>query len=152
MQFTKAEEYGVLGVLHLAEKGQTAITPLSEVSEAKQIPEKFLAKIFQSLSRSGIVRSHRGVRGGFALARSPEEITVREILESIQGPYHLMKCVADLGSCERNGEVCALRELLIQAEQKLKEVFDNNSLADLARWEAERKNGSKPVENTPPTE
>ncbi|HDL01332.1 MAG TPA: hypothetical protein ENH23_03775 [candidate division Zixibacteria bacterium] len=66
MQFTKAEEYGMLGVLFLSEKEVGSITPLSEIAEAKEIPEKFLAKIFQSLSRASIVRSHRGVRGGFS--------------------------------------------------------------------------------------
>ena len=73
MQFTKAEEYGMMGVLFLAERDRQLVTPLSEISEAKKIPEKFLAKIFQSLSRSGIVRSHRGVRGGFTLRKDPAE-------------------------------------------------------------------------------
>ncbi|MBD3258773.1 Rrf2 family transcriptional regulator, partial [candidate division GN15 bacterium] len=49
MQFTKAEEYGMHGVLYLAQKDRSAVTPLSEISEAQMIPEKFLAKIFQSL-------------------------------------------------------------------------------------------------------
>ena len=149
MQFTKAEEDGVLGVSHLTEKDRSTVTPLSEVSEAKQIPEKFLAKIFQSLSRSGIVRSHRGVRGGFALARDPENITVREVLESIQGPYHLLKCVVDLGACERDGRNCALRHILIEAEERLKDVFESNTLADMVRWEAEKQGGVKTEENTP---
>ena len=83
MQFTKAEEYGMLGVIYLAEKDITSITPLSEISEAKNIPEKFLAKIFQSLSRSGIVRSHRGVRGGFALSKDPAKI--RAFIEVARG-------------------------------------------------------------------
>jgi len=134
MQFTKAEEYGILGVLHLANKEPNAVTPLSEVSEARAIPEKFLAKIFQSLSRSGIVRSHRGVRGGFTLAKRPADISIREVLESIQGPYHLMKCVPDPRMCDK-AETCSLRTLLILAEKRLHDVFDSHSLADLARWE-----------------
>lgn len=134
MQFTKAEEYGILGVLHLASKDNGAVTPLSEVSQARDIPEKFLAKIFQSLSRSGIVRSHRGVRGGFTLARDPGQVSIREVLESIQGPYHLMKCVADKQVCSKS-DGCALRNLLVLAENKLCDVFDGHTLADLADWE-----------------
>ena len=136
MQFTKAEEYGIMGVLHLAEKDLSTVTPLSEVCHTQQIPEKFLAKIFQSLSRSGIVRSHRGVRGGFSLSRSPEQITVREVLESIQGPYHLMKCIADPSSCDRQ-ETCPLKKLVIVAEKRLLGVFENHSMADLVRWDRE---------------
>ena len=137
MQFTKAEEYGMLGVLYLAEKEIGAITPLSEISEAKEIPEKFLAKIFQSLSRSNIVRSHRGVRGGFTLAKNPEEITVKDVLESIHGPYHLVKCINDTGICDKS-EFCALRELLIKAEDKLVQIFQDHTLAELVRWQKEK--------------
>lgn len=138
MQFTKAEEYGLLGVIYLAEKDQSAVTPLSEISEAKKIPEKFLAKIFQSLSRTGIVRSHRGVRGGFTLGKDPETISVKDVVESIQGPYHLMKCIDDAGICDES-DFCALRELLIMAENRLVEVFENHTLADLVRWNSAKK-------------
>ena len=137
MQLTKAEEYGMLGVLHLAKKDRQIVTPLSEVSEAKDVPEKFLAKIFQSLSRSGIVRSHRGVRGGFTLAREPQEITVRDVLESIQGPYHLLKCIAEPETCEKS-DSCSLRDLMVIAEKQLVDVFQSHTLADLVHWEKDR--------------
>ena len=134
MQFTKAEEYGMLGVLYLAEKPTESVTPLSEISEAKEIPEKFLAKIFQSLSRAGIVRSHRGVRGGFALAKNPATVTIKEVLEAIQGPYHLMKCIEDESNCEKDG-YCPLRELMTLAEHRLVEVFEGHTLLDLIKWQ-----------------
>lgn len=137
MQFTKAEEYGVLGVLYLSDKDFGSITPLSEIAEAKDIPEKFLAKIFQSLSRAGIVRSHRGVRGGFSLAKTPNEVTVKEVLESIHGPYHLMKCTTNAEVCT-NAETCSLRTLLIIAEKQLIQIFDDHTLADLVKWEKEK--------------
>jgi len=134
MQFTKAEEYGMLGVLYLADREQNVVTPLSEISQTQEIPEKFLAKIFQSLSRSGIVRSHRGVRGGFTLAKKPEEITIKEVLESIQGPYHLLKCISEPVICKKS-DFCSLRELLVIAESKLVSVFEGHTLADLVKWE-----------------
>lgn len=137
MQFTKAEEYGMKGVLFLAEKEKNSITPLSEISGAKNIPEKFLAKIFQSLSRTGIVRSHRGVRGGFTLSRDPREINVKEVLEAIQGPYHLMKCIKDMEVCEESKN-CAIRDLLVTAENKMIEVFESHSLADMIQKQKEK--------------
>ncbi len=137
MQFTKAEEYGMKGILFLAEKEKKSITPLSEISEAKDIPEKFLAKIFQSLSRTGIVRSHRGVRGGFTLNRDPKEISVKDVLEAIQGPYHLMKCLKDMEACEDSNK-CAIRDLFVIAENKMIEVFESHSLADMIQWQKEK--------------
>ncbi|MBN1213550.1 MAG: Rrf2 family transcriptional regulator [candidate division Zixibacteria bacterium] len=139
MQFTKAEEYGIFGVLYLAEKDRAVVTPLSEISKAQNIPEKFLAKIFQSLSKSGIIRSHRGVRGGFTLAKDPSEISVKEVLETIQGPYHLMKCLGDFKSCTMNKvDFCPLREILLIAEKRLVSVFDEYTLSDLVKWEKAR--------------
>ncbi len=137
MQFTKAEEYGMFGVLYLAEQDTNKVVPLSEISEAQNIPEKFLAKIFQSLSKSGIIRSHRGVRGGFTLARDPRDISVKDVLETIQGPYHLMKCTEDQRNCSDNKgeEFCALRELILEAERRLVEVFEQHTLADLVAWQ-----------------
>ncbi len=137
MQFTKAEEYGLQGVLYLAEKDHQGVTPLSEIARAKDIPEKFLAKIFQSLARAGIVRSHRGVRGGFSLGKNPEGVTVKELLEAIQGPYHLMKCIPDISQCGKYS-FCALRELLIIAERRLVSAFEEYSIADLGTWQRER--------------
>ena len=136
MQFTKAEEYGMHGVLYLAQKDRSAVTPLSEISEAQMIPEKFLAKIFQSLSKAGIVRSHRGVRGGFTLAKDPAEIRVKDVLETIQGPYHLIKDNGEIGICHgQNSDFCALKELILIAEKRLVEVFEEHSLADLLKWQ-----------------
>ncbi len=139
MQFTKAEEYGMFGVLYLADKDRNTVTPLSEISQAQDIPEKFLAKIFQSLSKAGIIRSHRGVRGGFTLAKDPGEISVKEVLETIQGPYHLMKCLPDPSACTNGrSDFCALREVLLIAEKQLVSVFDDYSIATLARWQKEK--------------
>jgi Rrf2 family protein len=136
MQFTKAEEYGIFGVLYLAENNGSRVVPLSEISQAKDIPEKFLAKIFQSLSKNGVIRSHRGVRGGFTLARDPREITLKEVLETIQGPYHLMRCTEDTSGCIRDHyEFCAIREVLVIAERRLISVFEEVTLADLVQWQ-----------------
>jgi Rrf2 family protein len=144
MQFTKAEEYGILGVLHLASKESGQVTPLSEVSEARDIPEKFLAKIFQSLSRSGVVQSHRGVRGGFSLTKAPEDISICEILESIQGPYHLMKCTANENTCEKS-TACGLRSILVEAEECLLRTFQRHTLADLAKRELSQASQDAPT-------
>ena len=136
MQFTKAEEYGMFGVLYLAETDSSRVVPLSEISQAKDIPEKFLAKIFQSLSKNGVIRSHRGVRGGFTLAKDPSQISLKEVLETIQGPYHLMRCTEDKASCIKDpNEYCAIREVLVIAERRLTSVFEGFTLADLVEWQ-----------------
>lgn len=133
MQFTKAEEYGIFGVLYLAEQPAGKVTPLSEISEAQSVPEKFLAKIFQSLSKSGLIRSHRGVKGGFSLGKPASEIAIREIVENIQGPYFLAKCLHNEDIC--NVANCPIKLLLEKAQSAIVEVFSNHSIADLLKWQ-----------------
>ena len=135
MQFTKAEEYGIFGVLYLAEQPTGKVTPLSEISEVQGVPEKFLAKIFQSLSKSGIVRSHRGVKGGFSLGRPADTMTVREIVENIQGPYYIAKCLHAPGICEKKD--CPIKHLLTEAQNALMDVFNRKTIADLLDWKKE---------------
>ncbi len=137
MQFTKAEAYGIFGVIYLADQPPGKITPLSEISEAQDVPEKFLAKIFQSLSKSGLVRSHRGVKGGFSLGRPADEISFREIVEVIHGPYFLAKCFNVEEICDRQD--CSVKVLLEKAQMALMEVFEKYTIADLLKWQKEGK-------------
>nr|MBN2278896.1 Rrf2 family transcriptional regulator [candidate division Zixibacteria bacterium] len=137
MQFTRAEGYGLLGVIYLANQDQDQVIPLSEIATAEDVPEKFLAKIFQNLTKTGIVRSHRGVKGGFSLNRSPDEITVRAVVEAIQGPYHIIRCLNDNDNdCCQKTENCPLRDVLAEAEEKLLGVFSSYTIADLQNWKS----------------
>lgn len=137
MQFTKAEEYGIFGILYLAEQPVGRVTPLSEISETQDVPEKFLAKIFQSLAKAGVIRSHRGVKGGFSLGRQPDRITIREVLEDIQGPYYIAECLNGNSSCKRSN--CPLQPLLHKVQTAIVGVFEDHTIADLMGWQKEFK-------------
>jgi Rrf2 family protein len=134
MQFTKAEEYGIFGVMYLANQPRGRVTPLSEISENQNVPEKFLAKIFQSLSRSGLIRSHRGVKGGFTLGKPSDQITIREIVESIQGPYRISRCLTE-PSDGQGPAAASLRRLLEEAQSALLTVFSSHTIKDLTEWQ-----------------
>jgi Rrf2 family transcriptional regulator, iron-sulfur cluster assembly transcription factor len=135
MRFTKAEDYGLYGVLYLAEQENDRVVPLSEVSKEQDVPEKFLAKIFQSLSKAGIVKSHRGVKGGFTLAKPAEQISIRNLLETIQGPYFLSKCLYDDKECAKSYN-CPVRHLLNITLKCILSKFEEFTLADLQEWKA----------------
>jgi Rrf2 family transcriptional regulator, iron-sulfur cluster assembly transcription factor len=130
MELTKAGDYGYLGVLYLAKQPKDRIVRLSEISESEGIPEKFLAKIFQNLTRTGLVRSHRGAKGGFTLAKAADEITVKELIESVQGPIFLSRCLTSPNSCDRK-KSCPLRKLWVKSQDYIIEMFKENTLADL---------------------
>jgi len=113
MQITKAAEYGVLGLIALSRRPLGEVVMIDVLCEEESVPKSFLGKIFQNLSKSGLVGSARGSGGGFYLNRSASEITVLEILESIEGPIALQRC-------------------LEKAQERMKEVFAGTSLATLA--------------------
>ncbi|SYZ74110.1 putative HTH-type transcriptional regulator aq_268 [Candidatus Zixiibacteriota bacterium] len=133
MQFTRAEEYGIMGVIYLAEQERDRVVPLSEIAQSQDVPEKFLAKIFQNLTKAGVVRSHRGVKGGFTFAKNPDEVTIREIVEIIQGPYHLIRCLHEVDCCEKYKE-CPIRLVLEEAEEKLLEIFNKYNIGQMICW------------------
>ena len=130
MQITRAGEYGVLGLLNLSRRAHGARVMIEEVSREENIPRNFLAKIFQSLARAGLVRSLRGSGGGFLLARQPSEITVLEIIEAIEGKIALQRCLKEVPTCDHMGG-CALCGIFEQAQDRVKEVFTQTTLADL---------------------
>lgn len=145
MQFTKAEGYGILGLLYLAEKSEGQVVPLSEIAESQNVPEKFLAKIFQNLTKTGLVRSHRGVKGGFSFNKVPDDVTVKEVVEAIQGPYALAKCFLDAVNCDKYSS-CPVRVILEKAQQNMMEVFSKYSLRDMMKWKKELKNSCQDFE------
>ncbi len=134
MQFTKAEAYGLHGIIFLAEQPDGKVTPLSEVSEAQDVPEKFLAKIFQGLTKAGLVRSYRGVKGGFVMARPADKMTIKEVLEAIQGPYYIAKCLAGEEECEK-ADGCSIRRLMELTQERILDLFEKHTVADLIAWE-----------------
>ena len=130
MQFTKAEEYGLFGAVHLAKQPRGTVISLTEISEAQSIPDKFLAKIFQNMTRAGILKSHRGVRGGFSLIKPPKKITIAEILNAIQGDTDPVKCVSDGQACNKRGD-CAVRDLILEGRRQMFTYYEKQTLEDL---------------------
>jgi Rrf2 family transcriptional regulator, iron-sulfur cluster assembly transcription factor len=130
MQITRAGEYGVQGLMHLARRNPGQRIMLDEVSREEHIPKSFLAKIFQHLAKAGIVRSIRGSGGGFALARKPSEISVLEIIEAVEGKILFQRCRMDKPDCEHAGG-CALCGLFERAQDGIKDVLTSTTLQDL---------------------
>jgi Rrf2 family transcriptional regulator, iron-sulfur cluster assembly transcription factor len=138
MQLTRSGEYGLKGVVFLAKQPPQRFSLVSEISKEQRIPEKFLAKIFQRLSKAGVLRSIRGSNGGFALGRPPSEITMRSVIEAIEGPIALNRCLLREGECEEE-KVCPLHEVLGEAQERLLEVLERTTMEDLVKDMMRRK-------------
>ncbi len=132
MQITRREEYALKGIVFLARQPGKKVTLVGEVSRVQKIPEKFLAKIFQRLAKAGLLRSIRGAGGGFLLRRPADEITMREVLEALEGPLAINRCLLRKGECaEELG--CPLHEVWEEAQEGLLKVLDGTTIEDLVK-------------------
>jgi Rrf2 family transcriptional regulator, iron-sulfur cluster assembly transcription factor len=132
MQITRREEYALRGVIFLAKQPNEKVTLVGEVSRVQKIPEKFLAKIFQRLAKAGVLRSMRGAKGGFLLRRPADEITMREVLEAMEGPLAINRCLLQRGECVEEME-CPLHEIWEEAQKGLLKVLERTTIKDLVR-------------------
>lgn len=132
MQLTRSGEYGLRGVLFLARQPREKFVLVSEISKYQRIPEPFLAKIFQRLSKAGLLRSSRGSKGGFSLGKPAGSITMREVIETIDGPIALNRCLRREGECDEEG-LCPIYEVWSKAQNQLLEILDSTTVEDLAR-------------------
>jgi Rrf2 family transcriptional regulator, iron-sulfur cluster assembly transcription factor len=131
MRLTRASEYGIRALLYLAQQPAGKVCFISEISLGQDVPEKFLAKILQTLTKGGIVKSHRGVKGGFSLARPAEDVTLKDIVECLEGPVALNKCLIGPDACDRSS-TCPVHPIWQEAQRKLLEVLAGASLKSLA--------------------
>jgi len=118
MQITRQADYAVRAVLYLARLGSEQRAATSQIAQEQQIPPSFLAKIVSQLSVAGLLQTSRGARGGVSLARPPEEITLLEVVEAIDGPIMLNECAGSNGACTF-GDGCPMRPVWCDAQAEL---------------------------------
>src|SRR5512142_729842 len=132
MKLTRGGEYGIRGVLYLAQQDDGKVSMLSAIAKQQDVPPRFLAKIFQALAKAGVVKSHRGAKGGFSLARPANEITIRDVIEAVEGPVLLNVCLTGPGECNRD-EICPMHAVWSEAQEKMMTVLASSNFADLAK-------------------
>ena len=103
----------------------------AEIAQKLHIPRGILGKVLQQLARQGLIDSYQGVAGGYALAKTPQEITLNEIVNAIEGPVSMVECITDDGEECSLLEFCNIQSPILTIQQNLTEYFKNISLADL---------------------
>ena len=132
MQLTREGDYGIRSVLYLARQPYKKISFVTEISEEYKIPRSFLAKILQKLVKAKIVRSYRGVKGGFSLARQAKDISVLDVLEAIEGKLAMNICLADKKKCDFSRN-CPIHSVWASVQSKVVEVLKKSNFDDLSR-------------------
>src|SRR5512142_495994 len=106
MQLTRAADYAVRVMIHMAGLAPGTRTSRTDLANAASCPEQFLSKVLQDLTRAGLVVSHRGNTGGFELPAMHLGATLLEVVEAVEGPIRLNLCLAGETACDRR-PICA---------------------------------------------
>ena len=140
LRLTKKADYGLMALKYLAEQpGAGAQSPAAQsagaqsakdIAQAYHIPPPLLAKILQTLARAGLLVSHAGTNGGYALARPASKISAFEVIRAIDGPLFITSCITIHGSCDLAGH-CTIKEPLRKVNDSIKELLSNIHISDL---------------------
>jgi len=138
---TVSVEYGVHSLLCLA---AFPGAPLSsrDLADLQGIPPSPLAEIFPKLEKAGIVRAPDGMKGGYVLAKSPDEITILEIIDAVEGKKRLFDCQEIRGRCAvfgknppgwATGGLCSIHAAILRAEKAMRESLASQTLGDIVQ-------------------
>jgi len=131
MQLTRAADYAVRVMIHLATVPRGERASLPAIVEATGAPESFLSKVLQSLTHGRLITSRRGPAGGFEISAPGRHSSMREVIEAIDGPVSLNICVSEKRSCPRQGW-CPAHPVWAAAQAAMLEVLSGAKIADLA--------------------
>ena len=145
LRLTKKADYGLMALKYLAEQADFGAQSAKDIAEAYHIPSQLLAKILQTLAKGGLLVSHAGTNGGYALARPARDITAFEVIRAIDGPLFITSCITIHGTCDLAGH-CTIKEPLRKVNDSIKDLLSGIRISDLAEpAEAKGRNDGVPV-------
>lgn len=136
MRYSQSTELAIDSLFYMAAHTELTDFSVEQVAQAQSVSPSYLAKIFQQLVRAGLLRSHRGSRGGYALSRTPAQITLRDVATVFEGSSAMYECNATTKKC-RLGPKCLIVSTFSEAERKMNEVLAKVSLQDIVEHSAQ---------------
>jgi Rrf2 family protein len=133
LELSRKSDYALRAVIYLARIAPERYGRVSEIAKAKGIPQAFLAQILPLLANRGVVKSQQGAHGGYALARSPAEITFLDVIESVEGPLRLNKCVEGLHDDCSILDSCEMLYVWDKAQSQMIDFLRSVTMADMLR-------------------
>ena len=130
MKISTKGRYGLRMLIDRAMHDPGKPRMLRDIAESQQISEKYISRLVIDLRRAKLVRSVRGVNGGFHLAKAPEQITLLEVLETMEGPISVVECVRSPEKCKRQS-LCPARSIWTELNDGIRELTRNITLDDI---------------------
>jgi len=129
-------DYALRALVHLAQDQGDGPVSVTVIAEEQYFSYQLACKLMQKLARAGLVESALGAKGGYRLARRPADIGLQEVIDLIQGPLSLSKCLLGADSCCKSGD-CSIRKKLGELQVQIVEFLNDTTLADLVQAKSE---------------
>lgn len=135
MRITQEADYALRVVLYLSRLGYNARVTAKIIAEKESIPLRFLLKLLRKLKKAGIVKSYMGANGGYALNKEPEEITLKNVIEAIDGPIHLNRCLYDPEKCNLyRTSKCPVHHALYKVQSNLIKQLESINFKNITNF------------------
>jgi len=138
MKLSTRTRYAVRAIIELAQNGSNRPLQLKVIAQRQDISIKYLEQLMAVLRSAGFVRSVRGSKGGYALAKAPNQIKMNEVLRRLEGTVTTVECVENEDCCSRSAD-CVARYLWTQVENAIEKVLQSITLQDLVDKATEEK-------------
>lgn len=130
IRLSKSTDYALMALADLALLPDGQTVSARRVAASHNLPPELAAKLLQGLKKSGIVETRQGIRGGYRLARPPEEIPITDVIESVEGPLALVECMLEDGNCNLIS-TCCVRTPLTRVHEQVLATLANLTLAQI---------------------
>lgn len=130
MKISTKGRYGLRILMDLAIHHSDKPRLIRDIAKSQQISEKYISRLVIALRKAGMIRSVRGVNGGFHLAMKPEDITLLDVIEVMEGPLSIVDCVSTPKRCNLS-ENCAPRKIWCKLNEDIRELMRGTTLADI---------------------
>jgi Rrf2 family protein len=137
MKLSTKARYGARLMLDLALHYGEGPQLLKDIASRQEVSEKYLWQLITPLKAARVVNSSRGAHGGYTLARQPSEVTLRDIVETLEGPLCIVECVDNPSVCNR-AKTCVTRDIWGEASDKLRHMFESITLQDMIKRQKEK--------------
>ena len=143
MQISRRVDYALRAMGVLAAQPPGKVTNLSEIAKTGGIPSRFLEKIMRPLVNHGYVKAHLGPRGGYTIARKADEITFKEVIESVEGPIAVNECIPFAEACTQSAH-CYQLPIWRKLQGAIEEMLLEHTIGELVSQSAGWRNGQEP--------
>jgi Rrf2 family transcriptional regulator, cysteine metabolism repressor len=137
MKLSSRSRYGFRAILELAIEYGKGPMQIKTISDRESISNKYLEQLIAMLKAAGLVRSMRGPKGGYVLARPPKDIKLSEIFTTLEGPLLTVECLDHPEICPRMAD-CVTRDLWAQLQEAVLKILDSKTLQDMVILAAEK--------------